>query len=238
MFAGRRLDLDDALLDLGHFELEERLHEERIGPAEDQSRALGGFLDALEDGADRLTLMKMLAMILLAIRNDCFRLAKLIEHDDELAALDLLDFAGEQLTHFGRELVADLGALAFADALDDPLLGGLHGGAAKHREIDRLFEHVTDLEARVEQAGILGGNLAGAVLDDVDDRAEQHDLDVALAFVDVDLSLYGRAVLLRQRGENAVLEQTVQLRALQLLGVRQLAKRSENFSGTRHRGTS
>ena len=55
---------------------------------------------------------------------------------DQLAALDLLNLAGEQLADLGRELVADAGALAFADALDDALLGRLHGEPAELDEID------------------------------------------------------------------------------------------------------
>jgi hypothetical protein len=39
--------------------------------------------------------MEVLAMILLAVGDDRLRLAELVEHDDELTALDLLDFAGE-----------------------------------------------------------------------------------------------------------------------------------------------
>ena len=81
----------------GHLELEQRLDEERIAAAQNESRALGRLLDALEHRADRLALMEVLAMVLLAIRNDRFRLAELVEHDDELAALDLLHLAGEQL---------------------------------------------------------------------------------------------------------------------------------------------
>src|SRR4051812_7461530 len=99
--------------------------------------------------------MEMLAVILLAIRNDRFRFAELVEHHDQLAALDLLHLAGQELTDLGRELVADLGALAFANALDDALLGGLHRGATEDGEVDRLLEHVTGLEALVERTGIV-----------------------------------------------------------------------------------
>ena len=91
----------------GHLELEQRLHEQRIAAAQDEARSLGRLLDALEHGADRLALMVVLAMILLAIRNDRFRFAELVEHDDELAALDLLHFAGEQVADARGELVAD-----------------------------------------------------------------------------------------------------------------------------------
>ena len=123
----------------GTSSLNSALHEQRVATAQDEARTLGRFLDALEHRANRLALMEVLAMILLAIRNDRFRLAELVEHDDELAALDLLDFAGEQVADARRELVADPGALAFADALDDALLGGLHGGATELGEVDRAL---------------------------------------------------------------------------------------------------
>ena len=86
-------------------------------------------------------------MILLAIRNDRFRLAELVEHDHELAALDLLHLAREQIADARRELVADARALALANALDDALLRGLNGGAAELGEVDRLLEHVARLRS-------------------------------------------------------------------------------------------
>ncbi len=61
----------------------------------------------------------------------------------------------EQFADARRELVADLGALAFAHALDDALLGGLHGGAAELREIDRHFHDVADLEFRIVESCFL-----------------------------------------------------------------------------------
>ena len=190
-FAGGRPDLDDVLLDLRDLELEQRLDEQRVGAAQDEARTLGRLLDALEHGADRLALMEVLAMVLLAIRNDRFRLAELVEHDDELAALDLLDFAGQQVADAGRELVADLGALAFADALDDALLGGLDGGAAEHGEVERLLHHVAELEALVEQAGLLERRSRARDPRRLDDRLEDGDLDLALGLVDVDFGLDG-----------------------------------------------
>ena len=86
-------DLDDLLLDLGHLELEERLHEERIAAGEDEPRPLGRLLQPLEHGADGVALVEVLAVVLLAVRDDRFGLAELVQHDDELAALDLLHLA-------------------------------------------------------------------------------------------------------------------------------------------------
>ena len=84
-------DRDDRLLDFRHLEREERLNEQRIGPRQDQTRTFGRLLEPLQDGTYRVALVKSLAMVLLAIRNDRLRLAEPVDHDHELAALDLLD---------------------------------------------------------------------------------------------------------------------------------------------------
>src|SRR4051812_41503376 len=99
--------------------------------------------------------MEMLTVVLLAIRNHSFGFAELVEHDDELAALDLLNFSGKQIADSARELVANLGALAFTDALDDSLLCSENGHAAEFSEIDRILEDIADLELRVFEARFL-----------------------------------------------------------------------------------
>ena len=76
---------------------------------------------------------------------------------------------------------------------------------------------------------------AGSV-DGLDDGLQEDDADVALVVVDVDFGLHGGAVLLRQGGVNAVLEQLVQLGALDLLEIRELANRGQYFRRTGHQG--
>ena len=99
--------------------------------------------------------MKVFAVVLLAVRDDCFRLAELVEHDDEFAALDLLDFSRKEVAHSAGELVTDLGALALADALDDALLRRLDRGASKLGEVDGNLHLVADLEIGVLVARLL-----------------------------------------------------------------------------------
>jgi hypothetical protein len=229
-------DLDDRLLDLGHLELEQRLHEQGVRAAQDEARPLGGVLDALEHRADRLALVVVLAVVLLAVGDDRLRLAELVQHEHELPTLDLLHLAGEQLADLGRELVLDAGALALAHALHDALLGRLHRGAPELRERDLLLEDVAHLELGVLELRLLHRDLAGEVLRVLDHRLEQGDADLAGVVVDVDLGLHGRAVLLGQRREDAVLQQPVQLGAIELLRVRQLANRRENLCRSDHPG--
>src|SRR6185436_9606426 len=102
------------------------------------------------------------AMVLLAVGHDRLRFAELVEHDDELAALDLLHLTGQKLPDASRELVANAGAFSFTDSLDDALLGSLYRGSAEGGEIDWLFELIADLEAFIEHAGVLELDLADA----------------------------------------------------------------------------
>jgi hypothetical protein len=52
--AGAGLDLDDAVGDLGHLELEQTLDEARVGAADDDLRALGGLAHLDDVGLDAL----------------------------------------------------------------------------------------------------------------------------------------------------------------------------------------
>src|SRR5439155_5284905 len=105
--ARRGADLDDSLLDFRNLELEQCLYEKRVSATQDQARAFRRLLDALERGTNRLSLMEVLAMVLLAVGQDRFCFAKLVEHDNKLSALDLLDLTGQQLADAIGELVAN-----------------------------------------------------------------------------------------------------------------------------------
>jgi hypothetical protein len=149
--------------------------------------------------------VEVLAMILFAIRDYRFRLAKLVEHHDELAALDLLHFTGQQLTDAIRELVADLGPFTFTHALDDPLLGRLHCAAAEFSEIHRNFHHVAGLELGIFEARLVDRDLPAGISHFVDHGFQQDDIDLAIPFVDLDFGLNRGPVLFRQGSMNAVL---------------------------------
>ena len=69
-----------------------------------------------------------LARHLLAHRQDRLGAADV---DDEVAALEAADDAGDELALAVLVLVVDVLALGLADALDDDLLGGLRGDAAE-----------------------------------------------------------------------------------------------------------
>src|SRR2546423_2456554 len=176
--------------------------------------------------------MEMLAMILFAVRDDCFSLAELIEHDDQLAAFDLLDLAGEQVANPAGKLVTNLGPFAFADALDDALLGSLDRGTSELGKIDGDFHLVANLEVRIFVARLFERNLTRRIGNFLDHRFQQDDSDLALVLVDVDFGLDGWSILLGESGVDAVLEQTVQFSSVAVLRLGEVADRCTAFSGS------
>src|SRR2546425_11956033 len=97
--------------------------------------------------------MEVLAVVLLAVRDNGFGLPELGEHHDDLTALDLLHLAREQLAHLVRELLANARPLTFPHTLDDALLRGLHGRAAERLERHFLFQHVPHLRSEERRVG-------------------------------------------------------------------------------------
>src|SRR5205085_1331945 len=187
----------------------------------------------LEHRPDRVALMEVLAVILLAIGDDGLGLAELREHDDDLAALDLLHFARQQLSHLVGELLPNAGPLALAHPLDDALFGGLHGSAAERLERYLLLEHVAHLEVLVFEARLFERDLRARVFHGLDHGAQHDDADRALQLIDADFGPHVGAVALHQGGVQPVLQEVEQLRPLQLLGVRQLADRGDYVAGIR-----
>ena len=202
-----------------------------IGSARDRiSRGpLGVSSSRLSTARIGVTLVEVLAVILFAVRNDGFGFAEPVEHEHELAALDLLNFAGEQLADLAAELIADLVALAFAHPLDDPLLGGLHREATELLEGDFLFEHVAGLELGIEIARVIDADLPARILDGVDDLAEPHHADAAPKLVDRHLELDVGTEFPGQGGVNAILQQGQELPAIELLRVGELPECRQHF---------
>ena len=139
------LDLDQALADFRHFELEQLHHEFRGGAADEQLRAarLGAHVEQV--AADAVAGAQHVARDALVLRDEGLGVAAQVDVD--VAALDALDDAGDQLADAVLPGVDDLRALGFAHALHDHLLGGLRGDAAELGVLDLLFDVVADLGA-------------------------------------------------------------------------------------------
>src|SRR5690606_19928306 len=113
------LDLDDALRDLRHLELEERAHEIGARPRERDLDAVRVLLEVLDEDLDAIADLELLAGHLLAARQEALDLA---EVDDQVHAFLALDRSNDEGADLLRELLVDPVALCFADLLEENLL--------------------------------------------------------------------------------------------------------------------
>ena len=122
------LELDDVVDDLGDLELEEPLHEARVGARHHDLRALGGLADLHDVGLQAAAVVVVLVLHLLGLRQQRFDLT---EVEERVAGVGLLDDAGDDVALASRVLLVLHLALGFADALEDHLLGRLRGDATE-----------------------------------------------------------------------------------------------------------
>src|SRR5690606_40788512 len=142
--AGAGLDLDQALADFRHFELEQFHHEFGRGAADEQLRAAGLAAHVVQIAADAVAGPHDVARDRLVRGDEGFGVAA--EVDEDVAALDALHHAGDQLADAVLPGVHDLLALGLAHALHDHLLGGLGGDAAEIDVLDLFLDVVADLD--------------------------------------------------------------------------------------------
>ena len=126
--ARRRLDAHDLLVDLGDLHLEQLLEQALVRARQDDLRAARGLVDVDDVGDDAVAGAVRLARHLLAHRQHGLGAAQV---DDDVAALEPADDAGDELALAVLVLVEDVLALGLAHALQDDLLGGLRGDAAE-----------------------------------------------------------------------------------------------------------
>src|SRR5947208_6678351 len=220
-------NLDQAIGDLGHLELEQRLDQLGIAPGDDHLRALGTGANLGDDGLDARALLVALAIDLLGARQERLDLAEVDEH--VVAVARLLDNPGDDLGDAVDVLLVHHLALGLADPLGDDLLGGLRRDAAevlrRHvRPLHLLLGDVgpVDLEVLVldEHVRALAGLLLGLLelgqhalarlleqpLLDVGRQLDRENAEVTLFAVELDHGMARRARRLLVGGEQRVLE--------------------------------
>ena len=149
-------------------------------------------------GAHALALAEALARQQLVAAQDRLGAAEI---DDDVAELDALDQAVDDLADAVLVLVVLALALGVAHLLHDHLLGGLRRDAAEIDRRQRVGDEVADLGLGVEALGLGQLDLRRLVLDGVGDLAEAHQPDLAALAVDlgadvVFLAVFGAAGLL------------------------------------------
>ena len=140
--AGDRLDLDDAVVDFRHFLREQLRHELRAGARKEDLRAARLAADVVDVGADAVAVAHVLARDHLVAADDALGTA---EVDDDVAVLDALHGAVDDLADAILVLVVVALALGLAHLLHDDLLGVLCGDAAEVQRRQRLGDEVADL---------------------------------------------------------------------------------------------
>ena len=159
--AGGGLDLEQALLDLRHLELEE-LHEEFGGDArQDELRPARLAVDLVDVGAHAVADAQVFLGDQVVARQQRLDAARF---DDEVAALGALHRAGHERLAALEEVVEDLLALGVADLLQDHLLGGLRADAPEGLGLERLLEDVAQLGLGVLRERVGDRDLVGGLL--------------------------------------------------------------------------
>ena len=174
--AGRGLDLDDAVVNLGHFLGEQLLHEVGVRARQEDLRAAGLAADRHDERADAVADADHLARDLLVAADDALGAA---EVDDDVAELDALDDAGDDFVGAVLELFKLALALGVADLLEDDLLGGLGGDSAELDRRQRVDDEVADRRALLELLRALQVDLLEMVLGLLDDFEHAPQAQVA-----------------------------------------------------------
>src|SRR6188474_3121765 len=256
--AGDAADLDEAVGDLRHLELEERLDQLGIAPRQDHLRALRPRTDLGDDRLDAAALLVTLAVHLFGAREERLDLAKIDK--DVVAVAGLLDDSRHDLGHAVDVLVVHHLALGLANALQDDLLRSLRGDAAEvlGRDVGALdlvlgnFRPVDDevvvRDQRVGALAVFGlggfelGNrplarLVHEPLLDVRRKLDRPHAEVA-ARIELDGRVAGCARGFLVRGEQRILERADEDVVLDPLLALDLPDRLENLSTHRYRLSS
>ena len=144
--AGRAQDLDEALADFRHLELEQLDEELGRRTGQEQLRSAGLGADFLQEGLDAVLGLHLLARDHVGAGNETFRVAA--EIDVDAVTIDAFHDTADE----GADAVAigvdDLGALGFAHLLHDDLLRLLGGDTAEGHRFHRLLDVTADLDVR------------------------------------------------------------------------------------------
>ena len=180
--AGHRLDLHDAVVDLGDFLREQLGHELRPRAGEED---LGPPLLAphvVDEGADAVAEAHVLARDHLVAADNPLGAAEI---DDNIAVLHALDGAVADLADAILVLAELALALGLAHLLHDHLLGVLRRHAAEIQGRQRFRDQVAHLGLRLAARGVRERHLGRLVLDRLDHLHDPRELRLAGLGVDL-----------------------------------------------------
>ena len=159
------LDLDDAVVDLGHFHLEQLGHELGRGARQENLRAARFAAHILDIGPDAVADAVAFAPDLLVPAQN--GLAAPVQVNDDIAILLALDHTVQDLALAVLEFLELAVTLGFAHLLQDHLLGGLRGDPAQINGGNLVNHLIADLGIGKERPGLRHGQLRLIILDTV-----------------------------------------------------------------------
>ena len=205
-FAGgthRGLDHDGAVVDLGHFHLEQFDQQTGVGPGHHDLRSLGLLVDLDDHSADALTLAVAFVTGLLVAGNDRLGAAEI---DDDVAALETSDRAVDDLADAILEFAEDFLPLGFPDTLVKDLLRGLGSDPPEPIGGDGDLDLLADLGVLLVLARLFECPLGGGILHLVDHLAVEEGAELAGLAVHVGAHRLLDVVLFLGRRGHRVLE--------------------------------
>ncbi len=226
------VDLDRAIVDLRHLELEDLADELRVRARQDDLQAGGGLLHFVDESSDAVVRPIHFPRALVLARHDAFRLAQV--HEDGAVPLALV-VADDHLTDLVLILRVQRILLDLAQGLSSALLGALDGDAIEVARIDLDQQFVADLRLIVVTQRVLQPDLRDRVVNHGDDALLRIDGDIGGVIVEADDGVLGRAESALVGCEQHVLDRLDD----QVLGdaavLHQLADRQRHLTGHRFR---
>ena len=180
--AGGGLDLDDAVVNFGHFLGEQLLHEVGVGARQEDLRAAGFAGNAQDQAADAVADADHFARDLRVAADDALGAAK-IDHD--VAELDPFDDAGDDFAGAVLEFFILALALGVADLLENDLLGGLGGDPAELDRGQRIDDEVAERGILLELLRALQIDLLEMILGLLDHFEHAPQAQVARVLVEL-----------------------------------------------------
>ncbi len=190
--AGDRLDLDDAVVDLGHLLGEQLGHELGVGPREEDLRPARLAAHVVDVGPHPVALMEGLARQQLVAAQKRLGPAEIDHH---VAVLHPLDETVHDLACAVLVLLVLALALGLAHLLHDHLLGGLGGDAPELDRRQGLDQLVADRGVGLARPGVFDRDLGRRIFDLVDHVDHAHQAHRAGLAVDLGPDVVFLAVL-------------------------------------------
>ena len=226
------VDLDRAIVDLRHLELEDLAHELRVRARQDDLQAGGGLLHFVDESADAVIRPVHFPRALVLARHDAFRLAQI----DEDGAVPLaLVVADDHLTDLVFILRVQRVLLDLAQRLSSALLGALDGDAVEVARIDLDQQLVADLRLFVVPQRVVKSDLRDRIVNYRHDALLCVDGHIGRVVVEADDRVVGRTEPALVGGEQHVFDRLDD----QVLGdaavLHKLANRQRHLTGHRFR---